>query len=267
MGNSNRASHIAIAAAFGVGLWLSSAGLAAAADPGQGNPADGWGGFYLGVAGGPQFEQGRVVATSVGPANIYGVDAAHAKFDLGQGMARIGGYVGWNYVFAPKMLVGAEGDVAGIMNGQQTNTGLPGVNYFGAATNDQTTVNPTLDASLRARFGYAVTPGALLYGTFGGAFRSVDISASCDGSATSWCGIAESGKVTKTMIGWTAGFGVEGKVMDHLSIRFGYRYENFGSANVSFFTGTNDGADSFAAKIDQGSHIAELGLTYHLGGF
>ena len=259
MGHSN--SHFATAA-LGAGLWLSSAGLAAAADPS--NAADAWTGPYLGLSAGPEFDQGDWRATSVGPNNIYGVDPTSAtKVSLDHAAGRLGAYAGWNFAVGPALIAGVEGDIAGIVSGKKSHNGLPGINYGGLAPADSVSVSPDFDSSIRARFGYALSPEILVYGAAGVAIRDVDFSASCPGNAlNSWCGVSESATATKTLVGWTFGAGVEHKLMDRVSVRLDYRYEDFGDTRVTFFPTTNFGADSFAAKVSQSSHVLALGITY-----
>jgi outer membrane immunogenic protein len=58
-----------------------------------------------------------------------------------------------------------------------------------------------VDGSLRGRLGYAVTPDVLLYGTAGGAAQSLKIRDAV-------------GSDSNTMVGWTAGVGVDVKVTE-----------------------------------------------------
>lgn len=72
-----------------------------------------------------------------------------------------------------------------------------------------------LEGSLRARLGYSISPDILLYGTAGGAARSLEIT-----DAT--------GSDKNTMLGWTAGVGSDIMLTDSLFGRVEYRYTDFG---------------------------------------
>ncbi len=99
-----------------------------------------------------------------------------------------------NFVFGGEADLGYNG-VKGSSNGIESKGGMEG--------------------SLRARLGYAVTPDILLYGTAGGAARSLKVD---DGVSSD----------TNTMLGWTAGVGSDIKLTDNIFGRVEYRYTDFG---------------------------------------
>jgi len=83
----------------------------------------------------------------------------------------------------------------------------------------------SLDASLRARMGVAVTDDVLVYGTAGGAAQSLKIT-------------DVAGSDRNTLVGWTAGAGVDVKMTENVFGRIEYRYTDFGSR--TFNTGSGD---------------------------
>ncbi len=80
--------------------------------------------------------------------------------------------------------------------------------------------------SLRARVGFSAGR-ALLYGTGGVAFASVEMQASSFGSPI----LSQS----DTTIGWTLGAGAEFALDDRWSIRSEYRYTDYGETSVAGF--------------------------------
>jgi len=112
------------------------------------------------------------------------------------------GFVGYNwqmdnFVFGGEAELGYNG-VKGDDNGQESKGGLEG--------------------SLRARLGYAVTPEILLYGTAGGAGKSLKVTDTVAGVSDK-----------NTMLGWTAGVGTDIKFTDNVFGRVEYRYTDYGS--------------------------------------
>jgi outer membrane immunogenic protein len=112
------------------------------------------------------------------------------------------GFVGYNWQM-DNFVFGAEGElgyngVKGDNLGQKSEGGLEG--------------------SLRARLGYAVTPEILLYGTAGGAGKSLKVTDTVTGASDK-----------NTMLGWTAGVGTDIKLTDNVFGRVEYRYTDYGS--------------------------------------
>lgn len=112
-----------------------------------------------------------------------------------------GAFGGYNYDLGNGIVVGGEGDV-----------GYSGIEGDDAGTTSKTGV----EGSLRARLGYAVTPDILPYVTAGGAAQSLKVSQP---------GVSD----RNTMLGWTAGGGVDFKATENVFVRGEYRYTDFGT--------------------------------------
>jgi outer membrane immunogenic protein len=133
------------------------------------------------------------------------------------------GFAGFN-AQAGAFVYGVEGDV-----------GYNGVEGTAAGV----TTESGADGSLRARLGYAVTDDILLYGTGGVAAKRLEVS----DAATS---------DTNTMVGWTAGAGIDAKVTEQVFGRAEYRYSDYGSDDFSLTGGTQ--------SVDSREHRIGLGL-------
>ncbi|MDR3440042.1 outer membrane beta-barrel protein [Telmatospirillum sp.] len=259
MGYANKASILTLATA---GALLLGTGAALAADA-----SAAWSGPYVGVSIGGGFQDNDWKAKSVGPDNIFGVADSSRQATLDQAGGRFGGYAGWNLPVSPVVIVGLEADIAGIVGGKKTLTGMPGVDYQtalsqGAVPADGISARADWDASLRARVGYLLDPALLVYGTTGVAFLDSEYKANCPATGmSSWCASPESGSISKTSVGWTVGAGAEGRVADNWSVRVEYRYAGFSGTTLNFFSGY----DAYSAKTDPSSHIVTFGLTYHFG--
>jgi len=150
----------------------------------------GWAGAYVGVQGGYNF--GRVRA----PGNRVKNEGF-----VGGGFAGVQGQSG-------RVVYGVEGDVG--YDGSRGNNGV-------LATRG------SVDGSVRARLGYAVTDRVLLYGTAGGAGKQLRVSDAA-------------GRDRETMLGYTVGAGVDAKLTDQVFGRVEYRFSDYG--RKTFDTGS-----------------------------
>ena len=96
----------------------------------------------------------------------------------------------------------------------------------------------SVDGSVRARLGYAVTPDILLYGTAGGAAQSLKIKDAV-------------GSDSNTQLGWTAGAGADVKITEQVFGRVEYRYSDYGTDDFNTGAG-NRRIDSSDSRITFG---------------
>ncbi|MGC4025301.1 MAG: porin family protein [Mesorhizobium sp.] len=134
-----------------------------------------------------------------------------------------GAFAGYQSDLGNGVVAGVEGDV-GYSNIKGDNAG--------------TTAKSGVDGSLRARLGYAVTPDILPYITGGGAAQSLKVT---EGGASD----------RNTMLGWTAGAGVDVKVTENMFVRGEYRYTDFGSEDFTTGSGTRS-VDSKDNRVSLG---------------
>ena len=157
--------------------------------------------------------------------------------------------LGWGFggrTEAPGNTVNTSGFIGGGFAGYQLQNGMF---VFGGeidanwanlrGSNAGLASRSTFDGSLRARMGVAVTDRVLIYGTAGGALQNLRVT-------------DFAGSDTNTMIGWTAGAGVDVKVTEQVFGRVEYRYTDFGSRTFN----TGSGAQS----IDSSNSRVMFGL-------
>jgi outer membrane immunogenic protein len=255
-------------------------------------PAWDWTGFYVGGDIGAKWMRDKWTATSLfdgaGPApgfTALPIDASSPTiYDTWS--FRAGGYVGYNWQFSPTWVGGVEGDAAWA-NDSQTQFGFPGCATRPTATcvagtvaapnglpfgGDTTSVKTLWDASVRGRLGYLITPDLLLYGTGGVAFQRIDVFGQCgpyfssalcftSGGNTVAPGITQS----ETLVGWTAGVGLEHHVWGNWLLRAEYRFADFGSWNTHFAflppaPGVGNNTYRFSNAVD--TNIVKIGLAY-----
>jgi outer membrane immunogenic protein len=140
-------------------------------------PIYSWTGFYAGLDGGGAWATQTASDAFVCLVAVCGANAVPPAFGTLKGSDFIGGlYAGYNFMLAPKWLVGIEGDWSGThlndtTTAPQINFGavIPGVNAWSRDVNWL--------ASLRGRLGFTPTSTALLYITGGAAWARTDYSA------------------------------------------------------------------------------------------
>jgi outer membrane immunogenic protein len=235
-----------------------------------------WTGFYVGGEVGAKFSDTTWTATSLEDINAGkpAVDASSPRNFTGGGV-RAGGYVGYNWQFAPQWVGGIEGDIAWA-DKTITSAGLPGCTIvcfpgFPGPQNDVTSVKTGWDASARVRLGFLVTPQTLLYGTGGVAWQFVQASGTCQHSTPDpFCLVLPGNPfvtVTNSTVrtGWTVGAGVETSIYGHWLLRAEYRFADFGTWNNTFdfnLPGEAAGTDTYRFRLRDIEHIATVGLSY-----
>ena len=178
-------------------------------------------------------------------------------------------YIGTSTRVNGNWLIGAEMDVGWGSNSKSVNgipgsvSGVPGVTPAVAA-NDRTSLKETWDFSVRGRFGYYVTPSTVAYATGGLALMSVEASVNC--TTTGACGVngipSFAQTNTKTMIGWTAGGGLETALTDRWVARIEYRYADYGTWNTTLGAPANL---AVTTDIEMSTHTGLVGVAYKLG--
>ncbi len=145
--------------------------------------------------------------------------------------------------------IDTDGFIGGIFGGAQYQSGsfvYGGETDIGYNMMDGTNAGVAteygLEGSLRARIGYAATQDILLYGTGGVAVGRVEVTNAA-------------GSDTNTVVGWTAGAGVDAKLTEQVFGRLEYRYTDY--ADKVFNPG---GA---AANVDANHSRLMLGLGLH----
>ncbi|MFD1746565.1 outer membrane protein [Rhizobium helianthi] len=169
-----------------------------------------WAGPYAGAFGGYGWGEGKGSATGLnGKDNFDG--------------ARLGGFIGYNWVVSGGFVAGLEGDLGYDWN---KNT------YSVLGTNVD--LGTGLTGSARARVGYGFDR-ALVYAAGGWTGTNVNLEAT---------GV----KISETFNGWTIGAGVDYAITDKMFARAEYRYNDFGDK-------TFDGG-----KISFDQHVVNVGV-------
>jgi outer membrane immunogenic protein len=196
-----------------------SAGAVSAADLGGGPP-------YPAPMPPPRLDIERWTGFYVGGALGYGFGDGSASGDIGTFSFEQSGllgslYAGYNWQLG-RAVLGIEADVG---------TGDFGTSDGNAVGDLQSSLNAT--GSLRARYGYLLTPALLVYGTAGLAWADMDFKVVGDSTQS------------ETFFGWAYGGGAELAVSDSITLRLEYLYTDLDSERLVHAITTNTYDPSF----------------------
>ncbi len=205
-------------------------------------PQYNWNGFYAGgVFGGG--------VTSTRGSGIDGVTNPMAGEQGNNGSGwNAGGQVGWNWMVAPKVVVGVEGDVSylGIRHTDNDFANVTNSTFSSALAIDTSWI-----ATARGRVAYNTGP-ALLYATGGGAWVNLK------DKLFTRTGVSES---TKTATGWAVGGGIETVLWGNWTSKTEYLYVDVGNGNT--LTDPNPVAGATTITANHKFHMFRGALVYH----
>jgi outer membrane immunogenic protein len=255
-----------------------------------------WQGFYVGLNAGYTWSDSNSVNVFTGvaqfdPANIGGGSLAGANASSVGGSAFLpitndgfigGGQIGYNYQFSSAFVVGLEADIQGIAGSKNTaSTGsLVGIVGFPAnSISTAITASKSIDylGTVRGRLGYLFTPTLLVYGTgglaYGGVNSNTGVFQTVNGpSAGITTALGGTGSFSDTLVGWTAGGGVEWMFAPNWSAKAEYLYYDLGTINygggilVNAYTAPGPVAfytDAVRTSAHFNGHVVRAGLNYH----
>jgi outer membrane immunogenic protein len=189
-------------------------------------PAFRWTGFYVGLQGGYMW----------GDADHSFNDATLGGTSDQDGWIG-GGHLGYNWQTGPWVL-GLEADIEG------GDVGGSYANLFSAGSYDVNWMG-----SLRGRVGFAADR-TLFYTTAGWAFADVDAAGVT---------LTHAGAGSDTVNGWTLGAGVEHAFTNNFTMRFEYRYTDFGDTSVRLTDGLG-GVVTMPVEVD--THALRVGASW-----
>jgi opacity protein-like surface antigen len=175
-----------------------------------------------------------LTAVGFGPASAIGASGV-AKARLNGIFA--GGQIGYNWQFAERFVVGVEADIQGAGvdgGGGLANVTAARVAPASAVTSALLRRNLEFIATLRGRFGYAVTPMLLLYATGGVAHGrarvGIELEQSLAPSDFDDAGIE--GERYRNLTGFAVGGGLEAALGTNVSAKLEYLYYDLGTLRL-----------------------------------
>jgi outer membrane immunogenic protein len=207
-------------------------------------PVATWTGFYVGINGG--YGQNTLKNTEAGSN-----DSARQKGGL------LGLTLGYNQEFANRMVVGFEADYAfsGVKKSEKRSENLGG----GFRIDEESKISTSSFGTARIRAGYSF--GSFMpYLTGGLAMITSKIESKDSLYNGGTLVFSSSTNANKTLVGYTAGAGVEAMLTSNISLKVEYLYAGFGSSQYSFTS--NTGANAGQAKLSNSMHLGRVGLNY-----
>jgi outer membrane immunogenic protein len=166
-----------------------------------------------------------------------------------------GGQIGCDYQFAPRWVVGVEGQAAWT---NLTNSHASTVRNMvtGVTLPSNSTLHNDFLASLTPRLGYSIVDGVLVFAKGGAAWTDEKY----DIAFTNLQGIAVDPSASRTLSGWTVGTGLEWAFAPHWSSTIEYDFYDFGSSGI-FLTAPL--ATVTVANLKDRINAVTLGVNYH----
>ena len=201
------------------------------APPSAAVAAPGWTGFYAGLNAGYGWSTGSTSIAGIDPNAVAAQAIGSVPTSLSSKINGFvgGGQLGYNSQFG-RYVAGVETDID-YSNMRGTGTSAIGaVVPFPAFTTSESNKLNWIGTS-RARFGWLFNPSTLVFATagvaYGGARASTNVivPGQCPGG-NAFC---SSGSGSKTLLGWTAGGGLESMIAANWSAKIEYLYFNLGS--------------------------------------
>jgi outer membrane immunogenic protein len=194
-----------------------------------------WSGFYIGVGVGAGANVAELSTLILPGLSLDGIGGEGVFGEL---------TVGYDYLVAPRFLVGALADVH--YSNIETRLEIPLLGGLDATASD----TYGFDVGLRA--GYLFTPSTLGYVLGGYAWQKGEIEVS---------GLGGGGEIDSDRDGYFVGVGVETAIANNWTLKTEYRFTQFGDDNVLEDLGAPDGfLDS-----EVSSHTFRVGANYRFG--
>ncbi len=219
-------------------------------------PPPSWRDVYVGLNGGGAWSNpySTFATAPISAAPASGpVAAASVIQDRNNRLAGfVGGLqLGANWRFDNNIVAGAEADLHGAAGNtdtaQQTNFVTAGGNTFLNYGLHRTTLNYL--GTIRGRLGYLVTPTLQLYGTGGMAYGGVTANTAQSTQRIGGASITSANLLYRdSLVGWSAGGGVEWAFMPNWSVKAEYLHYNLGAVTTTGFAIQPNGFFSYAAS-------------------
>jgi OOP family OmpA-OmpF porin len=238
-----------------------------------------WSGLYAGVElGGDWGKFPGSVSVGPTPAGVLGGNAAVAGSTVNlsgthDGSIAGGGQIGYQWQLPNNWVIGGEVDFKGDAENPAVTTLLltNPVNQGNFIAGDSFKASTSWNGSARARLGYAWGP-VLPYITGGVAFADVTLQSRFIATAVGASVFpASSASISSTLVGWTAGAGLEYALNPSWSLGAEYRYADYGSTTGSLgrlttvALGTAGVTEPVSGKVGLQEHTLMAKLNYHFG--
>jgi outer membrane immunogenic protein len=246
-----------------------------------------WTGFYVGLNAGGTFGGDNSSTVSGGPIAVF--NATNASFNATSAIGATisnpssssnggfigGGQIGYNFQ-TNNFVWGIEADIQGLAGSNNTTSASASAPVLNSLDVWNGTVSTTksLDylGTVRGRIGFLFTPTLLIYGTGGLAYGGANSSSSFSATDTLFtsAGVFTGSSQSDTLVGWTAGGGLEWLFAPHWSAKLEYLYYDLGTLSgqpglgiATTPAGVAYGAIAVQNNTSFNGHIVRAGVNYH----
>jgi outer membrane immunogenic protein len=195
-----------------------------------------WTGFYIGLNAGGTWTSSNSVNVASAPL-LPGIIVAQISalpnsiIPVSTGGFIGGGQIGYNFQFGTSWVAGIEADIQGVAGATHSATAARVGIVGGVPVNTFISASKSLDylGTVRGRIGFLFTP-TFLNGSGGLAYGGINTTDNVFQSAPAngFFG-AGRGQISGTLVGWTAGGGVEWMFHPNWSVKVEYLYYDLGS--------------------------------------
>ena len=221
-------------------------------------PAWNWTGFYAGVNVGYGVTHSPTINT-VAPAGLPALTFNGNTADLSAAGVVGGAQIGYNWQFAPMWLLGVEADFQGA--DQHGKTSANDTFFLGAGNFNAVESRLNYFGTVRARLGWLPTQSTLIYVTGGLAYGETETTLSSNFVVAG--GNINNVVVRNTDTGWTAGGGIETRLLGNWTAKAEYLYLDLGDNGTNYVNAGN----RHTGNVEFRDHIARAGLNYKFGNY
>ncbi len=228
------------------------------------DPGFNWSGFYLGgnigYSWGTANNSETLSRLNTGVGLVTGTASNDVNGVIG------GGQIGYNWQMSSWVL-GLEADIQG--SGERGSSAFTCAACADIGTDITSALTQKLDwfGTVRGRAGVLVSPTVLLYATGGLAYGDVETGGSITGSGPGGTNVTTVFPGTSsTLVGWTAGGGIEGRISGNWTAKLEYLYMDLGSVSAGPIATTIVVPLRTAGAVSYSSHftdnIVRVGVNY-----
>jgi outer membrane immunogenic protein len=229
-----------------------------------------WTGAYAGVNAGGGVAHADMRTSVEAPGMYFLPDDIAQVGDAGAATANPflfagGAQAGYN-LQSGTMVYGLEADLSAFeLNGSRTVTQeyntAPGMHFA-----LEQSVRTDWLLTVRPRVGVAISD-FFIYGTAGVAVTRIKYTATYTDDFNPPNSALETGSISKTQVGWTAGAGCEYALSERWSVKGEYLYADFGRVSGgSVLTAPPPNTDNFSHSVSLQTHLLRVGLNFKFYG-